>query len=185
LIDLPDTSAFSAPTMATTYRPATAGDQASIAALMMQVWLHTYALQGINDAIARYVLSEFAPAKVRANLASAETHCIVAEVDGHIVGVALLVIAAECPVTGETFPELDRLYVQEHFTGQGIGSSLLNLCIEHCKSLPASRLWLTVNAKNQRAVAFYERRDFAKVGTTDFILGNERHSNHVLHKRFA
>jgi ribosomal protein S18 acetylase RimI-like enzyme len=41
-------------------------------------------------------------------------------------------------------------------------------------------LWLAVNAKNARAIAFYAHQGYAKVGTTYFALGEGRHENHVL-----
>ncbi|HEY5867025.1 MAG TPA: hypothetical protein VI542_15995 [Candidatus Tectomicrobia bacterium] len=37
-----------------------------------------------------------------------------------------------------------------------------------------SRLWLTVNATNNRAIAFYDRKGSAKVGTAYCVLGTER-----------
>jgi hypothetical protein len=41
-------------------------------------------------------------------------------------------------------------------------------------------LWLAVNEKNARAIAFYAHQGYAKVGTTYFALGEGRHENHVL-----
>jgi ribosomal protein S18 acetylase RimI-like enzyme len=46
-------------------------------------------------------------------------------------------------------------------------------------------LWLTVNAKNDRAIAFYARQGYTKVGTAYFVLGEGRHENHVLIGRDA
>ena len=42
------------------------------------------------------------------------------------------------------------------------------------RSRANSRLWLTVNATNNRAIAFYDRKGYAKVGTAYFVLGTER-----------
>jgi hypothetical protein len=39
------------------------GDVDRLAVLAAQVWLHTYATDGINDEIAQYVLSELRPEK--------------------------------------------------------------------------------------------------------------------------
>jgi hypothetical protein len=38
---------------------------------------------------------------------------------------------------------------------------------------------LSVNAKNTRALAFYARQGYAKVGTAYFVLGAGRHENNV------
>jgi hypothetical protein len=37
-----------------------------------------------------------------------------------------------------------------------------------------------VNATNSRAIAFYDRKGYAKVGMAYFVLGAERYENHVL-----
>ena len=42
------------------------------------------------------------------------------------------------------------------------------------RSRANSRLWLTVNATNNRAIAFYDRKGYAKVGTAYFVRGTER-----------
>jgi hypothetical protein len=41
-------------------------------------------------------------------------------------------------------------------------------------------LWLTVNVKNSRAIAFYTKHGYSKIGVTYFRLGGESHENHVL-----
>ena len=76
--------------------------------------------------------------------------------------------------------ELQTLYVQEHFLGQGVGSLLLAAAEALARSRANSRLWLTVNATNRRAIAFYDRKGYAQVGTAYFVLGAERYENHVL-----
>ena len=43
-------------------RPPIAADAPALAALSIQVWLDTYATEGVSDLIARYVLDEFTPA---------------------------------------------------------------------------------------------------------------------------
>lgn len=75
---------------------------------------------------------------------------------------------------------MQTLYVQEHFIGQGIGRELLQSAEAQARNCSASPLWLTVNAKNARAIAFYDRQGYFRVGTTYFVLGQGRHENHVL-----
>lgn len=164
-------------------RPACLEDRTNIAALLIQVWLHTYARDGLRDPISRYVLAEFMPEKVGADMQAPGKTYLVAEKNRHIVGLAVLDMAAACPVTGQRMPALHKLYVQEHFTGQGIGKMLLDEVIEKCVKSDAEKLWLTVSPRNPGAVQFYERHRFFYVGKTIFELEEERHENHVLHRR--
>ncbi len=67
-------------------RDAVPGDAANLAALATQVFLHTYATQGISSAIAAHVQSEFTPRKFAAWLGSETTQVVVAENNAHLVG---------------------------------------------------------------------------------------------------
>ena len=155
-------------------------DAAQLAALGMQVWLHTYATAGISNTIARYVLAEFTPAKFDALIASDAAQVLVAEVGDHLVGYAVVNFGAVCPARAASTTELATLYVQAHFARRGLGARLL----EHADALARSRsqggLWLTVNAQNHAAIAFYARHGYARAGTAYFELGDARHENHVL-----
>jgi GNAT superfamily N-acetyltransferase len=158
-------------------RPA---DAPRLAALAAQVFLHTYATQGISEVIAEHVLAEFTPAKFQAWLGSDNPAVFVAERNAHLIGFTRLAFDAVCPVPGAGAVELATLYVQEHFTGRGVGAALLAqaqaLALERAKQ----PLWLTVNAQNVRAIAFYAAQGCAQIGTAQFVLGDESHTNHVL-----
>lgn len=79
----------------------------------------------------------------------------------------------------------DHVRVQEHFIGQGIGKALLKAAESEARKQSSNALWLAVNARNERAIAFYDHMGYSKVGTTHFVLGDGRHENHVLIGRDA
>ena len=156
------------------------GDARRLAVLATQVWLHTYATDGVTDEISAYVLSEFTVERFLASLGEPATSLLVADHDGCLVGLAVVRFGAPCPSGARSTVELQTLYVQEHFIGQGIGRSLLQAAEAEARERSASSLWLTVNARNSRAIAFYADQGYAKIGTTHFVLGDARHENHVL-----
>jgi ribosomal protein S18 acetylase RimI-like enzyme len=162
-------------------RPAIAGDAPALAALSIQVWLGTYATEGVNELLARYVLNEFTPAAFVSLMNDADTAVLVAETGGHLAGYARLRFG----VPQELFPaastELCTLYVQEPFTRSGVGSALLQEARATVHARTGNHaLWLTVNVRNRRACAFYEKHGFTRKGTAWFTLGDGRHENHVL-----
>lgn len=157
-------------------RRARPDDASRLAVLASQVWLHTYATEGIDDEIAAYVLAELTPARYLALLNAAATHCSLAMQDGRVVGFSVLRFGAPCPVQPDATAELQTLYVQEHSTGRGIGSQLLAAA----QAIAPSPLWLSVNARNARALGFYARHGYVRRGTTHFALGQALHENHVL-----
>jgi ribosomal protein S18 acetylase RimI-like enzyme len=157
-----------------------AEDAGRLAVLAAQVWLHTYATDGISPEIAEYVLAHLTPEQYAQLLRDASTQVLVALHAHHVVGLAVVRFDTPCPDHPDLSAELQTLYVQEHFLGQGVGSLLLAAAEALARSRANSRLWLTVNATNSRAIAFYDRKGYAKVGTAYFVLGTERYENHVL-----
>lgn len=165
-----------------TMRIGTLPDAACLAALGSQVWLHTYASSGIRPAIARYVHEHLSPAAFQLQLERPDALTLVAEVDGHLVGYAIIEFGKTCLARSPAFSHLDKLYVQEYFVGTGIGHALLaKVRAEASRRVRSSALWLTVNSQNQRARAFYARQGFTDIGGTLFDLYGEQHENRILH----
>jgi GNAT superfamily N-acetyltransferase len=155
-------------------------DAGRLAVLATQVWLHTYATDGISTEIAEYVLAHITPETYAQLLRDASTHVLVATHANHVVGLAVVRCDMPCPDHADLTAELQTLYVQEHFLRQGVGSLLLAAAEALARSRAKSRLWLTVNATNCRAIAFYDWKGYTKIGTAYFVLGTERYENHVL-----
>jgi ribosomal protein S18 acetylase RimI-like enzyme len=155
-------------------------DASRLAVLATQVWLHTYSTDGITRDIAEYVLREFTPEKFSELLNDPVSHVVVAEQRESLVGLAVVKFGVSCPAGNNSAAELQTLYVQEHFAGRGIGKLLLQAAEAKVRQQLNTALWLTVNAKNTEAIAFYARQGYAKVGTSFFVLGAGRHENHVL-----
>jgi len=164
-----------------TIRPATADDAPALAALSIQVWLSTYATEGVNDLLARYVLDEFTPSRFITWMHDASTALLVAEADAGLTGYARLRFGAPQALAPLVDTELCTLYVQEPFTRAGVGSALLDQARTTVRARTGGdAMWLTVNARNRRACDFYEKHGFAAKGTSWFVLGEDRHENHVL-----
>jgi len=161
-------------------RSGQAADANRLAVLATQVWLHTYATDGISDLTAQYVLSEFTPEKYLQSLSDPSTHFFVAERDENLIGFAVVKFGVECPAVASSPAELKTLYVQEHHIGHGVGRSLLQAAEAKAREQSKSALWLTVNVKNDGAIAFYARQGYTSVGTAYLVLGEGRHENHVL-----
>ena len=161
-------------------RPGQLGDAERLAALAIQVWLHAYATDGISSSIAGYVLSEFTADRFEARLSEASSAVFVAEIDRNLVGYAIATANTSCPIAAAAKVELATLYVQEHFVGNGIGSSLLQQAELWTRQRADSTMWLTVNSRNSRAKAFYAKHGYTTLGVTYFRLGQEDHENLVL-----
>ena len=163
-----------------TIRIGRASDAENLTALTIEVWLHTYATEGISSTISHHVLTEYTPNKFEELLRNPGSLILVAETNNHLIGYALVAFDISGPSKDLT-TELATLYVQEHFLRRGVGSALLQAVHEETKKRTGSpRIWLTVNARNAGAIAFYQSRGFTPQGTAYFELGGMKHENHVL-----
>ena len=168
---------------AVTLRVAEPSDAICIAVLATQVFLDTYATEGIRLSIAQEALQHFSPSAISERIADSSTTFIVAESSSHLVGFAQLTVGpAHLLVPAEATAELDRLYVHERFSGKGIGTALLRRT-EHLASVQgASTLWLTAWVGNHRALAFYAVREYTDLGATMYLFQDEQFENRVLAK---
>lgn len=162
---------------------ATPGDALRIGVLGMQVFLDTYATEGIRDSLAREALRCFSPEAISDLMARADTSFIVAQSQGHLLGFAQLAAQTDHPmIRSPAAAELQRLYVQERFTGYGIGWRLLAFAEQQACLKKASMLWATVWVGNPRALAFYPRQGYAHIGSSVYTLQNETHENALFRK---
>jgi GNAT superfamily N-acetyltransferase len=164
-------------------RAATPDDALCLSVLAMQVFLDTYAKDGIRLQIAREVLSSYSQTEFAEAISASRSRIEVAEVKGHMVGFAQVTFGAgqELAPAGVQ-AELLRLYVQEPFTGAKVGTHLLNWAEHIAAENGATVLWLTPWVHNHRALAFYARRGYIDFGLTYFTFEGESHENRVLAK---
>ena len=158
-------------------------DALCLGALATQVFLDTYAVAGIRASVAEHARTAFATSAMQNLLANPEVMLCVAELNDHMVGFAQVSVDVGQALVQATRPaELDRLYVQRPFLGQRVGAQLLREAEELAAQRGADALWCSAWVHNVRALRFYERQGYANLGTSVFVLGQERHDNRVLSK---
>jgi diamine N-acetyltransferase len=156
-------------------------DALCIGVLATQVFLDTYAMDGIRPSLAREVLHHLSTGAIARSLSDPGTVFLVAERAGHLIGFAELAIGATHERAGpDATVELGRLYVQRAFAGKGVGTMLLGRSEELARARSAGALWLTAWVGNRRALAFYARRGYVDAGATMYEFENERYENRVL-----
>ena len=166
------------------FRPAEPADALCLGVLSTQVFLDTYATHGIQPALADEVLARHSVAVYEALLADPAVTILVAECAGHLVGFAQVRNGVSHALVPEpAASELDRLYVQERFTGRGVGRDLLRHAEKAAAARGADTLWLTTWEGNARALQFYPRRGYEALGMTVYSFGGEDFPNHLFGKR--
>jgi len=167
-----------------TFRPAVPADALCLGVLSTQVFLDTYAKQGVTPALAREVLSQHSVAVYEALLCDAGVTVLVAERAGHLVGLSQAIDrAGHALVPATCASELRRLYVQEGFTGRGVGRDLLRQAEKAAAARGADMLWLTAWEGNARALQFYPRCGYEDLGGTVYSFGGDDFPNRLFAKR--
>jgi diamine N-acetyltransferase len=167
------------------HRRATTADALTLGALATQVFLDTYATQGINDALAREVATVYSPEVFERRLRDEAVELLLVEVGGYTVGFVEIAFATSCPVPGVRGAEVFRLYVQRPFLRRGLGRNLMAKAEASARTRGLESVWLTAWAGNQTALAFYASLRFVDIGATEYLIDGTGYENRVLCKTLA
>lgn len=69
--------------------------------------------------------------------------------------------------------QLQKIYVLKDFIAAGVGNQLQNIVVEEAKALGYQYIWLSVLDKNDRAVKFYQKEAYQKIGENTFQIGTQ------------
>ncbi|WP_378147847.1 GNAT family N-acetyltransferase [Cnuibacter sp. UC19_7] len=78
--------------------------------------------------------------------------------------------------------ELSKVYLREQYHGAGVARALVDATIAAATDTAAKGVWLGVNDRNARAVRFYEKSGFERVGRKTFRLGATLESDFVMER---
>lgn len=153
-------------------RHAAIEDASRLAAFAAKAFSDTYRGHADPQEIADYVAEHLSPSAVVALVRDPAVTVILGEVGSQLAGYAVLKtdVPPSC-VTGPNPIELMRLYLGEEFLGRGFGEKLLLEVHVQARRLGANTLWLGVYDGNVRAIRFYERSGFTRVGGREFLVG--------------
>ncbi|WP_299244660.1 GNAT family N-acetyltransferase [uncultured Aquimarina sp.] len=163
------------------YRKATSSDTLQLSILYKQVYMKTYAVDGITTEFANFVSDKFSVKAIEKTIKEQDS-IIVATYKDNPIGVAEIVYKSSCPIRNKIAPELGKLYVLDWFFGKGIGSGLLNVVEKELHDKGYTELWLWVYIKNERAISFYEKQQFNCIGNAFFQMEMNNYENKVMLK---
>lgn len=169
-----------------TFRLAAGGDAERISAVGLQVFLDTYAQDGVSPSVAGEAHELLSPEALAASLADPASTFVLAERDGRLVGFAQLAFPSRHElVARENAAEVVRLYVQERFRRRGLGRALLERAEAEAVVRGATTVWLSAWARNLRALAFYERCGYANLGASTYTYRDDAYETRVFAKHLA
>jgi ribosomal protein S18 acetylase RimI-like enzyme len=164
------------------YRQASPSDALCLSVLASQVFLDTYATNGVNLDLATEVTLVLSKESFLNRLERDSVELYVAENAGYMVGFLDLDFATPCPVSAATGVEILRLYVQQPFQRRKVGHTLMTMSEERVRDAGQKAIWLTAWVGNLRARDFYRALGYKDVGATQYVIEGKEYENRVLVK---
>lgn len=164
-------------------RRASAADGELLARLGARTFFDSFGEDNRPESMAAYMASAFSSEMLAAELVEQGSVFLIAEVEDAVAGYARL-REGRSPeqVPGRRLVELARLYAQRGYIGKGVGSALMQACLDEARGRGCDSIWLGVWSENQRGIDFYRRWGFSEVGTQVFHLGDEAQSDLVMQR---
>ena len=148
-------------------------DCINLAVLGLQVWLETYAVEGIRTIYSRYVIDTFTETYFLNLLEKPNYRLLVSETEGTLQGFVLINLDSRFEEESNGF-EIEKLYVHRNFKGQGLGRQLLAEVVQRCGNNFLLYTWVE-NESNQ----FYKHLGFKHIGQLNFEFSNTLIENNV------
>jgi len=171
------------PTAEFSIRKASRDDAELLSELGTRTFRDAFGADNDPQDLEEYIASAFTPAQIASELADPTVTFLLAYAAEKSVGYAKLKVGKvpEC-VHGFKPVELVRLYVEKDDIGQGYGAALMAACIEEARHSGYETLWLGVWERNELALDFYRRWDFSKVGSKEFVVGEDVQKDHIMER---
>lgn len=172
-------------------RKATADDAGPLAELAAITFPLACPPESQPEDIAAHLANTLSEANFRDYLADPDVTVLVLDAGGALRGYSLLLDRATqdpdvVAVLGAgPSTELSKCYVHPEHHGLGAAAELMQASIVAASAAGARGLWLGVNSQNARAIRFYEKSGFRKVGTKSFRLGSTVEHDFVMERSLA
>lgn len=166
-------------------RNAQAQDAASVAKLGAHVFALTFGHSVAPHELQAYLDESYSPEATEKDISDpSKTMLVATDPDGRILGFALLTRGSTEPCI-EHIPntvELQRIYVDPEFHGNGVGKILAMRLEDLAREEGFVVMWLGVWEENVKAMKVYEKMGYKQVGDHDFVIGGVVQTDHIMIK---
>jgi len=162
-------------------RYANENDASLLAELGRKTFYDSFIEFNAEEDMVKYLSEHYSTEIQMSEITDPDTIFLIAEQNGMPVGYAKLKGQSKGDGVASTNPmELQRIYSIQEYIGKGVGAELMKEAIREAKERGFNCLWLGVWEKNERAIKFYEKWGFKKVGNHTFVLGEDIQSDFTM-----
>lgn len=164
----------------------TVTDVTTLTDLARTTFLQSHSKSASKGDITAYVDKHFTESIFKKEITDPKNHYRLIYQNDQLVGYSKIIFNQELKwVDDLNICKLERIYLLKETLGSGLGKQLFDYNLELTKEAKQAGIWLNVWVGNQRAIRFYEKMGFEKVGSFDFkISENHYNPNHQLYLKF-
>ena len=164
-----------------TVRRAESIDAEGLAALAERTFRATFGSFNTRENMDAHCAKAYGKAVQASEIVDPEIETFVCDDSGTLIGYAQLLWGAAPPCVQATRPaEIQRIYVEQRWQGKGVAQALVSQVLAAAMRGAADLVWLGVWENNPRAVAFYRKLGFGKVGQHVFQLGDDPQNDWIM-----
>jgi diamine N-acetyltransferase len=158
-------------------------DAPLVADMSRQTFYESFASENSAENMDKFMHSQFTREALMKEVGAEGNIFFLAYDDDKPVGYVRMRESGDMPELGNKRGiEIARIYAVAGSIGKGVGSALMQKCIDVALERNKEVIWLGVWEKNKRAIDFYTRRGFEKFGTHIFILGDDPQTDWLMKK---
>tara|TARA_B100000809_G_C15068064_1_gene504921 strand:+ start:698 stop:1213 length:516 start_codon:yes stop_codon:yes gene_type:complete len=167
-------------------KKATIKDAKLLSKISRESFLTAHGHSAPQEDIKTYISQNFTEENFIKELTDSKSHYFLIYSTTKIAGYSKVIINSKnIHISDRNVTLMSRLYLLEEFYGLNLGKELFKFNMEFAKQNNQKGIWLAVWIENKRAINFYLKMGFKKVGKFDFEI-SETHSNpnHILYLEF-
>lgn len=164
-------------------RPCRPEDLDGLRCISMKTFDETFRPTNRPEVMEAYLEEAYAPETLAAEMRHPGSRFFFALCDGEPVGYLKLNVGdAQTEYRSEGMMEIERIYVLSSHQGSGIGKRLMEFALEEAVRGGHPAVWLGVWEHNPKAIAFYTRMGFTRIGRHIFRMGDEDQTDWLMRK---
>ena len=154
--------------------------------LAIRTYWETYGAQNTPENMDAYIQTAFHADQLQRELSdpNSEFHFLYA--DETLAGFMKLNEApSQTDVNDKESLQLERIYVSGPFQGMGLGQYMIDAAIQTAVRRKKKYIWLCAWEHNHKALQFYEKNGFWKMGAHSIFMGDDEQTDYLLRKNLT
>lgn len=161
-------------------------DMDELRMLAIRTYYETFAALNTPENMEEYLRRAFAREKLSRELSDKNSMFFLLRADDKPAGYLKVNEApSQTDVNDPASLEIERIYVSGEFQGEGLGRYLMEHAIRMAAARKKKYVWLGVWEKNEKAIRFYKRNGFCRIGTHSFVMGEDEQTDYIMRKELS